>query len=365
MIRISKHQLFCLMMLFEIGSTSLYILGAEANQDAWIAILLGTAGGVGLIWVYTKLQGMFPENNIAEIIIKLLGKLVGIPIVFLYGLYFFYKSSVILREFSELILMSYLPRTPVIYISISLILIIILVCWSGLEVFGRTSEITLPIVLVFIFMVYILITISGKVDLKELTPVLAKGLKPVINAAYPRILNFPFGEAFVFFMYWCYVNPRESVAKTALLASLASGLLITASAVIIISTLSIEFADHSTVPLLQVIKLINIGDILTNLDAIGVTIIFIGGLYKITVFFYGAILVINALFKIKNNKLLIAIVGIFVLWFSYVFIPSYQFSLWLAKKIHPLLMNTPLLVFDPILLLGIAYVKMKHKDVLK
>ena len=71
MIRISKHQLFCLMSLFEIGSTSLFLLGVEAKQDAWIATLLATLGGLGLLWVYTELQRLFPENNIVEIIITI------------------------------------------------------------------------------------------------------------------------------------------------------------------------------------------------------------------------------------------------------------------------------------------------------
>lgn len=359
MIRISKHQLFCLIMLFDIGSTSLFILGSEAGTDAWIAVLLGTAGGLGLIWSYTKLQKIFPNNNITQIIIRLLGKPLGVPLVILYGLYFFYKSGIILREFSELILMSYLPRTPVIYISITLMLIIAFMCYSGLEVLGRSSEISLPIVLFFILMTYILVIASGRVHPGELTPILSNGIIPVINASYPRILNFPFGESFAFFMYWSYLNSKEAVMKTSILASLASGLLITTSAIIITSTLGIEFAENSTIPLLQVIKLINIGDILTNLDAIGVTIIFIGGFYKITIFFYAFILVLNELFKTQNNKLVTIIVGILVTYFSYSFVPSYQFSLWLGKKIHPFLMNTPLLVFSPILLLGIAYTKTK------
>lgn len=32
--RINKHQLFCIMMLFEIGSTTLFELGIKAKQDA-------------------------------------------------------------------------------------------------------------------------------------------------------------------------------------------------------------------------------------------------------------------------------------------------------------------------------------------
>jgi len=56
MIRISNYQLFCLIVLFEIGSSILFVRGIEAKQDAWIAVLIGTLSGLGLIWVYTELQ---------------------------------------------------------------------------------------------------------------------------------------------------------------------------------------------------------------------------------------------------------------------------------------------------------------------
>lgn len=82
MLRISKHQLFCLIILFEIGSTTLFALGIDAKQDAWIAILVAMLIGFVLLWLYTGLQKYFPEKNFAQIIITLLGKVIGMPLVF-------------------------------------------------------------------------------------------------------------------------------------------------------------------------------------------------------------------------------------------------------------------------------------------
>jgi spore germination protein KB len=347
-------------MLYEIGSTSLYVLGVEAKQDAWIAILLATIGGLFIVFVYTQLQRLFPEKNLVDIILLLLGKFLGIPLALIYGLYFFYKSAIVLREFSELILISYLPRTPVIYVSLSLIIIIIYVSFLGLEVLGRTSEIFLPIVILFILTTFILVISSGRADIKELTPILGNGIKPVIFASYPRILNFPFGEATVFLMYTSHLKAEDSVTKTFLLSAGLSGLLIALTAGIVISVLGVEFTASSTIPFIQIIKLIDIGGILTNLDAIGVSIIFIGGFYKIIIYFYGTILVLNTLFKIENSTFFILPIGICVLLFSYFFINSFIFSLWLTTKVYPLYLNTASLIINPILLLCIAYIKIKH-----
>ncbi|SMC26958.1 spore germination protein KB [Clostridium acidisoli DSM 12555] len=357
MVKISKHQLFCLLLLFQFGSSSLFVLGIEAKQNAWISIILATVGGALLILIYTELQKLFPENNFVEIIIKLLGKWIGTPLVIIYGLLFIYKSSIILNEFGNVIGMSYLPRTPTFFILVLSIILIIYINIMGLEVIGRSSELLLPIFLLFFIGTYILTIINGRVDLKELFPILEDGIKPVFYAGYPRILNFPYGEELVFLMYWNNVNSQKDVRKTSLIAVAVFGILTSATSIITISVLGPEYLAHVTVPFLTIVKLINIANVLSNLDAIATTIIFIGGLYKIIIFLYGGVLVFSTLFKVKDNKLVIFILNISVLWISYSCIPSYQFNLWLGQNIHPLYINMVLQDINPILLLCIAYVK--------
>ena len=50
--KISATQLFVLVVLFEMGSAILVGIASDAKQDAWIAILLGLAGGIsGLFYL--------------------------------------------------------------------------------------------------------------------------------------------------------------------------------------------------------------------------------------------------------------------------------------------------------------------------
>lgn len=46
--KISNKQLFVLIILFELSSSLLIFPGQSAEQDAWLAILFGTAGGLVL-----------------------------------------------------------------------------------------------------------------------------------------------------------------------------------------------------------------------------------------------------------------------------------------------------------------------------
>ncbi len=363
MIRISKHQLFCLIILFEIGSTTLFALGIDAKQDAWIAILFAMLCGLVLLCIYTELQKHFPGKNFAEIIITLLGKVLGGPLVLLYALYFIYVSTRNLRDFGELIVTTFLPGTPQIVVLIIFMLTVFYILFLGFEVLSRTSEIMLPVVLLFIIGAYVMISISGQVNLRELTPVLASGLKPVLNTAFPLVVTFPFGEMVVFLMYWCYADSKQAIRRTSFLAVGISGLLLIVSVIIIISVLGVNYASTATIPFLEVVKLINIGDILTNLDAIGIMVIFIGGLFKMTLFFYGGVLALTTLFKIKDKRWMILPAGIFTIWLSIVFEPNYPYHVWLGLKLTTKYIHIPFQIIMPILLLIIGWLKKKtNKD---
>jgi spore germination protein KB len=93
MIHITKIQLFMLIMLFEIGSTTLFALGIEAKQDAWIVVLLGSFTGMGLIWVFTQFPKLYPNQHFLEILNNAIGRKLAIPLLFLYGVYFLDGAS--------------------------------------------------------------------------------------------------------------------------------------------------------------------------------------------------------------------------------------------------------------------------------
>src|SRR5689334_10984523 len=89
MIQITKIQLFMLVMLFEVGSTTLFALGIGAKQDAWLVVLLAFLISTGLIWAYTQFPRICPEQDFSEILNEAVGRKLAIPLLFIYGAYFF------------------------------------------------------------------------------------------------------------------------------------------------------------------------------------------------------------------------------------------------------------------------------------
>src|SRR6478752_3558009 len=114
-VKISASQLFILMVLFELGSALLIPLAMKAKQDAWLAILLGMICSFFLFLVYHKL----------------LGKVIGKTIAFLYILYFANSAARVLRDFGEMLLTFSYPNTPLFIANALLMLVIIYTVRKG------------------------------------------------------------------------------------------------------------------------------------------------------------------------------------------------------------------------------------------
>jgi spore germination protein KB len=330
MIKLSKNQMFSLMFIFEVGSTTLFALGIDAKQDAWIVILVALLIGIVFIWIYTELQSAFPDKNFAEIIISILGEKIGIPLAMLYAVYWLWPAARNLREFGELINNTLLPETPLYVILTIFILTSLYALLEGLEVFARTSELIMPVITFSIIALFVMIFISVKVDFNNLKPVLEKGLMPVFEAAYPNVSLFPFGEILIFSMYWCYADEKKAVRKTTMLAAILTGVLLSMTLVMNITVLGVKYTSLATIPLLQTIRLVNIGNLITHIDALGIILMFFGGFYKMSLFLNGVVLVISTILKIKKYNFILVVASFFLLWVSIVFEPSYAYHKWMT-----------------------------------
>ncbi|WP_431803148.1 GerAB/ArcD/ProY family transporter [Halobacillus andaensis] len=286
--RISNIQLFSLIMAFEIGSTTLFALGIGAKRDAWIVILMAFMVGVFLLWVYTQIPKYYPNQNFSEILNDTLGPIIAKPLLLLFGLYFLSQASHNFYEFGALISMIALPKAPLIVILYLFVLVIIHILLLGFEVLSRTVEIFLPYLILFLLATFLFMIFSGNFEIGNLRPILEEGWKPILSEV-PRVIGFPYGEMIVFLMFWHYVRDQKYIRKAAYLALGVSTLLLFLSLIVIISVLGPELAANTEIPLLETLLSINIANIITNLDSIGVFIMFIGGFYKTALHFLGSL----------------------------------------------------------------------------
>jgi spore germination protein KB len=359
--KISASQLFILMVMFELGSALLVPLAMDAKQDVWLAILLGMIVSFVLLLVYHKIYSYYPDLLPTEYVQKILGKVMGTVLSFLYLLYFMYDASRVLRDFGEMLLTFAYPDTPLFIANALLMLVIIYTIRKGIEVLARSGE------LLFIFMYilavagFILIVSSGLIDFTNLQPVLEEGLLPVLKVVFTQTLYFPFTEVIVFTMILPYLNNPKKAKVTMLCATGLSGINLVITMLINVSVLGVDLTARSQFPLLSTVQTIQVADFLERLDVFFMLALVIGIFFKISVLFYATVIGTANLFKIKSPSRLSYPLGLVVLFMSITIASNFQEHLHEGLKVVMFVLHIPLFAIIPPLLLLVAFLKNRKK----
>lgn len=358
--KISPFQLFCLMYLFELGSSIVVGVGMQAKQDAWLAILLGMISGLVLFLIYSYLFFRFPNQTLTSYIPKLVGKYIGVPLSFIYVLYFLYISARVLRDFGDLLITSTLRQTPLLIVNGLMMLLITYGIWKGIEVIGRTSELVFLLMLLLGFIGLVVIVFSGIIKMENLFPVLENGWKPVLSTVFKQTYTFPFGEMIVFTMILPYLNKPHLGRRVGLFAMLASGIVLSVTIAIEISILGPLAAAVNHFPLLETISRVNIANFIQRLDVIVVATLILGVFIKIMIFFYAGFVGFVEIFSItKKNHITYCIfaLGILILISSILIARNFTEHIQIGLKWVPLYLHLPLQTGVPFILFTIALIR--------
>jgi spore germination protein KB len=356
-VKISSKQLFALIVLFELGSALVVGLGIDAGKDAWLAILLGWAGAMAIMWIYGYLFRQYPNLPLTGYLQKILGKYIGWLLGLLYTIYFIYIAARVLRDFGELLYTSSYDLTPLFVINGLLILTISYVLYKGFEVLGRTGEIFFVILIIVGLVGNLLVFMSGLVDVKNVLPFLEKGWKPVFKAAFPLTFTFPFGEMITFTMLFPYLKKPKDALKVSYSAMTLSAVILSLTMFINLGVLGMDITSRSTFPLLLTVGKINIANFLQNLEMISIITLIIGGFFKVSIFFYTAIIGIANLFKIEKKEKIVLPIAIIILLLSVQIANNLTEHLSEGLKVVPLYIHLPFQTGIPLLLLIVVWIR--------
>jgi spore germination protein KB len=297
---ISGFSFFCTIFLFEVGTSSLVGLAPKAKQDAWISLLIALFWGSLLFYVYIKLFEIYPNIPFTDYVQQILGGYVGKFVVIVYIIYFIYLSARVLRDFEELLVISLFNPSSLISIGILMMFLIMYGLFKGFETIARANEVIFILIITIISIIITFEFISNVYDFNNLRPVLENGWKPVINAAIPLGVTFPFGEIIIFTMLMQCLNKQEKALKIGMPALILSGFVLTIFTIKNIAILGISVLERTPYPLLVAISYINIANFIQRLDPFIVIIMVCGGFVKITIFFYCAVSGSADLFNVKK-----------------------------------------------------------------
>ncbi|MDQ6418655.1 GerAB/ArcD/ProY family transporter [Paenibacillus sp. LHD-117] len=316
--RISLNQLGSMIVLFLIGSSSLFLLASDAGKDAWLAVFIGMLGGLVLLWgVNLMIFRNAPRSNLIEVINDHFGKWLGFVFSLSYVIYFCYKSIRNVREFGDLINMVLLPNTPISAIMLIVCGMAAYTVFSGVNVFFRMAEFILPIVIGIYVLLFLIMAGAGLLHLENVLPVLDEGIKPVLKAAFPGLISFPFGELVLFLMYWKYAEQDGGMIRVTMKCYIFSGLFITLTNLLLLSGLG-KLGAVVTIPFLHITKFIQVAKFLERIDPLVALLLFTGVYFKLTAYFMGAVLALRYLMKIPE-RYAVPLIGCVIFFGSFLF----------------------------------------------
>lgn len=349
--KISSTQMVFLVIGFLIGTSAIFSPGGSAGRDTWLAILGGTLEAVILLGMYLSVSRRYPSKTLVEICDIILGPILGKVVSVIYIWYFFHAGSMELRVMGEFV-SALMPDTPMDVFLVTLAVVCGIAVLNGIEVMGRYG--------VILVLVYILVVVTNSTLLYSVLDF--SNLLPLLDIPWPRFVlsahsaaSYPLGEILLFMMIIPVLNKPAQASRSILTGLGIACLLFVAVAVRNVAALG-GYEEIAVYPTLSTIRLINVGDILTRMEALVAIDLITIGFLKVALFFYASALGLAQLFKLHSYLPLVPPMTVLMYILSLssfqsgVEIPYYAYNIWPFYSI-------PFVILLPLLTLLVAVIR--------
>lgn len=353
---ISDKQGILLIMLFLSGTAILRVFGVEAKKGFWLSIILAIFMALLMALIYSRLNQIFPNKNLLEIIEICFGTYVGKFVIIIITYYFIEEGTFVLINYTQYVSSTTLPETPQIIITIC---IIILCCWAlkkGIEVMGRWVEYMI-IPFVSLFLITFFFTIPN-MNINNLRPILDVDIKSVLKGAFITFA-FPFGEILAFTVVFSSFRTKKSSYKIYF-----TGLIFGAIAIFIVSSsnimvLGINRTLRSFYPSHVTASRITIRNVTQSVEVIVATLYTLGAFVKISVYFFATSKGIAKVLRYNDYRFIVIPTGLLIINLSYFFFDG-TIEFWdYNNKVWPYYAVVIQMIF-PILIFILAEIKKKQ-----
>ncbi len=318
MFRISNFQIFCILMILVGPIAYLEIpkrLAILTFNNAWIAALATIIPGILVIlmfkYIIDKSQNPFPL-----LLEEYLGKVGSRILAGIYVIVFLFIVSFTLSVFVNFIVTNVLPDVPISVLIGSFLFLSYVIIKNGLENLARLCELIVFVGLPFSFGIVFLAT-SQTIDIRNLLPIGRISMNDFGLAVLSA--TSVLGRLFPILTIAYFSNYRPKVART-LYWVLGLYIMLIFSATLVTTLVYGSVASTLlTFPVFSVLRLIRIGDFLTNLDIFFIGIWVAGIIGTLTFYWFMACFTTQQMFNLEGYRfiaaptsLIIAIVSLLI-----------------------------------------------------
>jgi len=348
----STQLMFLIIGLLQASTLTAAFISGVTKQNTWIVLLVGFTIMLLLLLVYTSLNKKFPDRNLIEINNVLYGRYLGKVISILYIWYFWYIVAANFRFTADFFSTYLFPETDISVFIVTLAIISAYTIKKGIEVIARASFILC--VLTIIIAIPITVLTINYLHLSNFLPLFQINLKEFIQGIN-LMISIPFGEIITFLMIFPYVNDIKQVKKSAFWGlTIGSAYFFS----IILRNIAIlgNIGSIHVLPSYQVARLINVGEIITRMEALIAVVLLFNEFVKICIMYYAAVLSIAQFFKLRSYKPLVIPIGIISVVLSIIMFDSPVEHAHFAANIYVIYV-IPVIIIFPVISLIIASIK--------
>ncbi|MDR6551737.1 endospore germination permease [Paenibacillus qinlingensis] len=321
-----------------------------AHNDLWMTPLLASASGFIAIFVAIKLHELFPKQTISQYSTHIIGRIPGLILSFFYVLLNLHGAGQIARQYADFVKACFLFKTPLLMIIYAIILLAAFAVRGGVEMLARSAVIFTP---VFILPLCIFVLLIPNMDIKNILPILEKGIVPVLKGtAAPQAW---FSEFFLISYFLPYLSDLSKSRKWSVIS-----LSIVVVTMIYVDLVSLFLfgpdTDNKIYPVLIAIRYISVANFFENLESLLLAMWVVGNFIKISIFYYVAVLSISQSLKLSDYRPYVFPLGLCILVFSFWDIESFSHLSVFLKIVNPFYVSF-FFVLIPSLLLVVAVVR--------
>ena len=270
-----------------------------ANQDAWVVLILTFVYVIilnaPLLFIINKFRGMTVNETIETILGKFFGKVASLIFVAFF-VYCFMACSLITAMFINLYIF---PETPTWALLIYMAVPVSYAAFKGAGAIGRMSTFIVSFIILTVIIFFVLGI--GKMDFKELSPVLADSTFLQLNEG-AFLTGARYSEILIFFVFTFYLRPKSSINKT---YAAALGVFAISFFLILIPTLTVlgvELGKHAWNPYFTYTRQVEGYDFIERVQSLNTLAWFPAALLKLMMYNYMGSYVFAGVVKAKSHK---------------------------------------------------------------
>ncbi|MGO4734623.1 GerAB/ArcD/ProY family transporter [Paenibacillus sp. 2KB_22] len=323
--RLGTRQLTTLTFLIVVGDMMLIypsVITSYAKQDSWICAFIGVPLGMALMAMILKLCSLHPEKNLVQMARSILGFWPGTLFSCIYLFFFIIGASTHTREVGDFMTTQIFQYTP---IRIVILMFVIVIGWGvfhGLEAMGRSSELLMPVVILFI--VVLAVCLLPQIDTSNLKPVSDTSVVSILQGILVSII-YPIGEVVPIMMILPYVAKQAHRTRDVLIAAGLGNLVLATLVTISLLVLGAFLTQHNIYASFVLSQKISIGSFFERIEAIMASSWLISTYFKAMIYLYAFIVGCAELFKLKQYRMLVLPASLLVFGLANLVSPTITF----------------------------------------